>query len=91
MLILKRLEAAFIKRCLILPWVQLHSNAGGAPSATIVLNTTIFDAAVKSSLICRAKVTNCFEGMASAEGWVYDENQTLIAKSQADFKLLKRS
>ncbi|WP_191562094.1 PaaI family thioesterase [Metabacillus idriensis] len=67
------------------------SNAGGAPSATIVLNTTIFDAAVKSSLICRAKVTNCFEGMASAEGWVYDENQTLIAKSQADFKLLKRS
>jgi acyl-coenzyme A thioesterase PaaI-like protein len=66
------------------------SKACDAPSVTIVLNTTIFDAAVKSSLFCRAKVTHCSLGMASAEGWVYDENQTLIAKSQADFKLLKK-
>jgi hypothetical protein len=28
--------------------------------------------------------------MASAEGWVFDEHQTLIAKSQADFKLIKK-
>lgn len=66
------------------------SKAGGAPSATIALTTTIFDLSVKSLLLCRAKVTHCFEGMASAEGWVFDEYQTLIAKSQADFKLLKK-
>lgn len=66
------------------------SKAGGAPTATIVLNTTIFDAAVKSSLLCKARVTHCSDSMASAEGWVYDENQILIAKSQADFKLLKK-
>jgi acyl-coenzyme A thioesterase PaaI-like protein len=66
------------------------SKAGGAPSATIALTTTIFDSSVKSSLLCRAKVTHCFEGMASAEGWVFDEHQTLIAKSQADFKLIKK-
>lgn len=66
------------------------SQAGAAPTATIVLSTSIFDPSPAPFFTCTAKVICCRDGMASAEGWVYRSDNTLAAKGHGDFKLLKK-
>ncbi|MEM5017594.1 hypothetical protein WKH31_14965 [Metabacillus indicus] len=65
------------------------SLAGAAPTATIVLSSTIIDPTPAPFFTCTAKVICSRDGMASAEGWVYRSNQTLAAIGHGDFKLLK--
>ncbi|MGX1194484.1 PaaI family thioesterase [Metabacillus sp. SLBN-84] len=87
---MKRLGTGVFYTLLDIAMGTAASLAGAAPTATIVLSTSILDPSPSPFFTCTAKVICSRDGMSSAEGWVYRSDQTLAAIGHGDFKLLKK-